>query len=551
MVKCKTIKAIFLLSLLLIPIGKVIAGISITPAFIRMDKAMQGKKYIIPVKVTNQSAKKTEYFKVFVESTTKLINGIPASKVIKWTTVKPKNITIGPGESETIKMTVQVPKGYTGDYRVFLAVLQDPKKYNLNIKRKKLNTSVGVMQLGKTSTRLPEFKTHIKALVKINVPVVIRALKPGQKIKLKSREVSLGKLNVTPSLIKSKAMTVTANLKNKSRFDVLVNGSCTILNKKGTKKLMKTNFDQKLIVQPKAVAKIDCNFNSPLPRGNYRIQSDIKAQVKGNKKQIKITKRQKIKITKELARLISGRGTIGGDDQITTPLLLSPNMIQQEVFGGKVRKIVVEVVNPTAKSLSISSKFNLTNDNRVKAIIKPKRFKLAAGSSKRISVEFKSKNKKAPIYGYLQFTTKKSKGAMPATIPVILLPEGIKQKHQAKISDFKAVLTAAGSRIQFTANAISGKKGKESLYLSSSLSLTDLESGLLVFNQKGSLSTEHLLPGNSTQFKGGIDFDKLDDGVYTVLLKIGSEEGNLSIANKVNMVINRDIAQKIKLVINE
>ena len=128
MVKCKTIKAIFLLTLLLIPIGKVIAGISITPAFIRMDKAMQGKKYIIPVRVTNQSAKKTEYFKVFVESTTKLINGIPASKVIKWTTVKPKNITIGPGESETIKMTVQVPKGYTGDYRVFLAVSSRSKK---------------------------------------------------------------------------------------------------------------------------------------------------------------------------------------------------------------------------------------------------------------------------------------------------------------------------------------------------------------------------------------------------------------------------------------
>ena len=83
------------------------------------------------------------------------------------------------------------------------------------------------------------------------------------------------------------------------------------------------------------------------------------------------------------------------------------------------------------------------------------------------------------------------------------------------------------------------------------MSLTDIESGILVFHEKGSLSNEHLLPGNTVQFKGGIDFDKLDDGVYTVLLKIGSEEGNLSIANKVNMVINRDIAQKIKLVINE
>ncbi|MCS5588578.1 MAG: hypothetical protein NZ824_01275 [Candidatus Thioglobus sp.] len=551
MVKNKTIKAIFLLMLLLIPIGKVIAGISITPAFIRMDKAMQGKKYVIPVTVTNQSAKKTEYFKVFVDGPSKLINGVPASKVIRWTTVKPKNITIQPGESRKIKLTVQVPKGYIGDYRIYLSILQDPKKYNLNIKKRKIKSNVGIMQLGKTSTRLPEFKTHIKALVKVNVPVVIRAIKPGQKIKLKTRQISLGKLSASPSLSKAAAMTVTAKLKNKSRFDVLANGTCTILNKKGSKKLMQTDFDQKMIIQPKVTANIDCNFSSPLPRGSYRVQADIKAQVKGSRKQITITKRQKLKINKLLAQQISGRGTIGDDNQITTPLLLSPNMIQQEIFGGKIRKLVIEVVNPTVKKVSISSKFNLTNDNRVKAIIKPKKFKLAAGSSKRVSVEFKSKNKKSPIFGYLEFTTRDSKGASPASIPVILLPEGIKQKQQAKISNFKAVLTAGGSRIHFSANAVSGKKGKESLYLTSSISLTDVESGVLTFHENGSLSSEHLLPGNSVNFTGGVDFDKLDDGVYTVLLKISSEEGGLAISNKVNMVVNRDIAQKIKLVINE
>ncbi len=547
----KTIKALFLLTLIMLPIGKVIAGISVTPAFIRMDAAMQGKKYIIPVTVTNQSPRKTEYFKIFVDGPTKLINGIPASKIIKWTTVKPKNITIAPGESQKIKMTVKVPKGYTGDYRVYLSILQDPKKYNLKIKKKKNQSKVGVMQLGKTSTRLPEFKTHIKALVKINVPVVIRALKPGQKIKLKSRQVSLGKFHAIPSLDKTKAMTIAAKLKNKSRFDILVNGTCTILNKKGSKKLMQTKFDQKLIIQPKVTANIACNFDSPLPRGNYQIQGEIKAQVKGSSKRITINKRQKLKVNKLLAQQISGRGTIGGDDQITTPLLLSPNMIQQEIFGGKVRKLVVEVVNPTSKKLSISSRFNLTNDNRVKAIFKPKKFKLSAGASKRVSIEFKSKNKKAPIYGFIEFSTRKYKGTPPATIPVVLVPEGLKQKHQAKISDLKAVLTAGDSRIHFSANAISGKQGKESLYLTSTLSLTDIESGILVFHEKGSLSNEHLLPGNTVQFKGGIDFDKLDDGVYAVLLKVGSEEGGLSIGKKVNMVVNRDIAQKIQLVKND
>ena len=41
------------------------------------------------------------------------------------------------------------------------------------------------------------------------------------------------------------------------------------------------------------------------------------------------------------------------------------------------------------------------------------------------------------------------------------------------------------------------------------------------------------------------------DGVYAVLLKVGSEEGGLSIGKKVNMVVNRDIAQKIQLVKND
>ena len=122
---------------------------------------------------------------------------------------------------------------------------------------------------------------------------------------------------------------------------------------------------------------------------------------------------------------------------------------------------------------------------------------------------------------------------------------------QAKISNLKAVLTASDSRIQFSATAISGKKGKEALYLTSTLSLTDIESGILVFHENGSLSNEHLLPGTSVKFKGGLDFDKLDDGVYAVLLEVGSEEGGLSIGKKVNMVVNRDIAQKIKLVTND
>ena len=182
MLKYQTVRATFLLLLVLFPISKVVAGIAITPAFIRLSETIQGKKYNIPVSVTNQSAKKTEHFLVRVEAPQAKINGLPAAKVLKWTKVKPSKLTLQPGESRKVMLTVKVPKGYTGDYRIYLSIMQDPKKYDLKLKQKKIKSQVGLMQLGKTSTRLPEFKTHVKALVKVNVPVVIRAIKSGQNL---------------------------------------------------------------------------------------------------------------------------------------------------------------------------------------------------------------------------------------------------------------------------------------------------------------------------------------------------------------------------------
>jgi len=147
MVNYKTIKALFLLSLLLVPIAKVVAGLSITPAFIRLDNIKQGKTYKFYVVVTNQSAKKTEHFKSYAEAPQAEINGLPAKKVLSWTKVKPSKFSLTPGQRQKVAMTLKVPKGYEGDYRIYLAIQQDPKKYNLKFKKKKLNNKVGVMQL--------------------------------------------------------------------------------------------------------------------------------------------------------------------------------------------------------------------------------------------------------------------------------------------------------------------------------------------------------------------------------------------------------------------
>jgi uncharacterized cupredoxin-like copper-binding protein len=552
MVKYKTIKAIFLLSLLTIPIGKVVAGIAITPAFIRLSETIQDKTYNIPVTVTNQSPKKTEYFLVNVEAPQASINGLPASKVLKWLKVKPSKVTVQPGESRKVMLTVKVPKGYTGDYRIYLSIMQDPRKYDLQIKQKKIKSQVGLMQLGKTSTRLPEFKTHIKALVKVNVPVVIRALKPGQKPKLRSKDISISKLSVMPSNKKGSAMTLISKVKNRSRFDIVLRGGCTVLNKKGTKKLMRASLEQGQLLQPKVVAKIECNFNSPLPRGRYRAQGDFTAEIKNaRQKLLKITKRNKIKIDKNLANQMAGTGTVGAGNNLVTPLLLSTNMVQQEVFNGKVRKVTIEVTNPTNKKMTVRTKFKLTNKNRVKAIIKPKKFRLSAGDSKRITIDFKSKNKKSPIYGFLEFSTSKAKGAPPVSIPVVLVPEGLKQKLTAKFSDIKAVLTAGGTRVLFNTEIHNSKSSKEALYLNSSVTATNLETGIMVHNTQGRLSTEHLLPGTSVSVTGEMDFAMLKDGVYKLLFKASSDEGGLSIGKEVNLVINRDIAKKVRVVVNE
>jgi len=551
MLNHKTIKALFLLSLLLIPISKVIAGIAITPAFIRLSETIQDKKYNIPVKVTNQSAKKTEYFIVGVEAPQKKINGLPASKVLKWVKVKPGKITLQPGESRKVLATVKVPKGYTGDYRIYLTFMQDPKKYELQIKQKKIKSQVGLMQLGKTSTRLPEFKTHIKALVKVNVPVVIRALKPGQKPKLRSKDISISKLSVMPSAEKGSAMKLISKVRNKSRFDVVLRGGCTVLNKKGTKKIMRSDLKQGLLLQPNTVANVECQFNSALPRGKYSAQGGFTAMIKGSQKSFKVAKRNKIKIDKNLAAQIAGRGTIGAGNNLITPLLLSTNMVQQEVFNGKVRKVVIEVTNPTSKKMSVRPRFKLTNKNRVKVVFKPKKFNLKAGDSKRVSIDFKSKDKKSPIYGLLEFSSKQAKGAPPLSIPVVLVPEGLKQKQKAKFEDVKALLTAGETRVLFETIINNGKTSKEALYIHSSVSATNVETGVVIHSAKARLSGDHLIPGTSLTASAEMDFAKLEDGVYKILFEASSDEGDLSIGKEINLVVNRDIAQKIKVVTNE
>ncbi len=551
MLKLQTVRAIFLLLLILFPIGKVVAGLSITPAFIRLDSIKQGKPYKFNIVVTNQSAKKTEHFKSYAEAPHNEINGLPADKVLSWIKVKPSKFSLQPGQRQKVRVALKVPKGYEGDYRIHVAIQQDPKKYNIKFKKRNLNNKVGVMQLGKTSTRLPEFKTHVKSLVKINVPVVIRAIKSGKKIKLRTKQAKFGKFSLSASKAKGSAMSLSTTFTNKARFDVVVQGSCAILNKNGSKKLMEVSLQQKILVQPKQMAPIVCNFNSALPKGRYKAQGNFSVSVKGATALVKINKRQKLKVSAELSSQIAGLGSAENIQEITTPLLLSPSLIEQQVFGGKIRKIMVDVVNPTSKKITVRSKFRLTNNNRIKAKIKPSKFKLGPGESKTILIDIKNKDKKSPVYGWLEFSTNKSKGALPASIPVILKPDGWMIKHKAKLSPLNATLTSRNSRLLFVSKISNSKDGSDAIYLLANITVTNIETGIIEAAIKGALSKDILLPGDNIKLSAGVDFDKLKDGVYEVLIKVSSEEGKLNLNKKTNIVINRDVANKVKVIVNE
>jgi hypothetical protein len=65
------------------------------------------------------------------------------------------------------------------------------------------------------------------------------------------------------------------------------------------------------------------------------------------------------------------------------------------------------------------------------------------------------------------------------------------------------------------------------------------------------LSNDHSIPGTSVVITATMEFSKLKDGVYKILFEANSDEGGLSIGKTINLVVNRDIANKVKVVNND
>jgi hypothetical protein len=151
----------------------------------------------------------------------------------------------------------------------------------------------------------------------------------------------------------------------------------------------------------------------------------------------------------------------------------------------------------------------------------------------------------------VEFSSKQAKGVPPISIPVVLVPEGLKQKQVAKFDNITAELTAEGSQLLFTTKILNSKTGKEALYLNSTISATNIETGVMTANTVALLSNDHSIPGTSVVITATMEFSKLKDGVYKILFEANSDEGGLSIGKTINLVVNRDIANKVKVVNND
>ncbi len=542
-------KSLFLLALFILPLSQVWAGVSVTPAFVRIGKVVQQTEYIVPIEVTNTSAVKTEYFNVFVETRGTQVNGAPAATVLGWTEVTPSIITLESGEKAKINFKVTIPKGYVGDYRVFVAIMQDPSKYRSYVSKSKLSQSIGSMQFGKKSVKSAgEYKTSVNSFIKINVPIVLRAVTAEQVATINLKDVKYGQFKVIATDSQKGVMAITLPVSNMSKFDVSIGGSCAVFDAKSKRKLKVVGVNKgSITIQPKTSGKLECFFKSPLPEGSYQIRGDFLVGIKGQSGKRQKNLRDMISIDKDFAKKISSKGH-GGDDRPITPILLTPAMLEQVIKGGNIRPVTIEVVNPTSQALSLSARFRSSTKNKVKATISPSRFKLAPGSRKKIKLNLSASNKKTAVFGWLSFTAKQTSGSIPASIPVMMVPDKLKLKQRLRISKSKTTLSADVKWVDISTVLQNSTKGKPALYLNAKLSLNELVSGAQVASKFMSMSKTTLLPGDKIKLVARVNFSKLKNGVYKLKISVNSEEGNIDTSKTVRVIVNRDAAEKIKVI---
>ena len=440
-----------------------VAGMSIKPAIINFS-GEPGGIYKVPIEIQNTSRNETEFLKLYAESSevnrsgnwefTRKRGG--KKSMLEWIRLQQDEIALQPGEKTTIELLVKVPRGSAGDYRVALMVDQDATKMAPQAERASEDMEA-LLQLGRGRGATPQ-KTTAKIIktMRVSIPVNVRIRDAKNRnwdrpmLKYGPVQVGIARGAGTGSFVMNSVVN------NQGDYDTALQGACSVLHAKTKAKLKIAAIDEGGVsILPVSERLAQCHFEGSLPPGQYLAVMDLMQEVtdggapKSRQLQSPFTVSQQL--SQQMQLLASPGGAESGRPR--TPLMLTPGIVAQQPSGFRAKPFTVTVTNPTKRTLNVQTKFiNRTygKKNRPAVKVKPSRFKLEPGKSKRVKISVKSKGK-SPAYGQLMLVAKETKGSIPATVPILIVPKKAKLVQKAAVTKINVEPDVAKKNLVFSA----------------------------------------------------------------------------------------------------
>ncbi|MBT3348480.1 MAG: hypothetical protein HN398_08595 [Thiotrichales bacterium] len=526
------------LSLLLLSVqSTAVAGMSIKPAIINFAGA-PGGAYKVPIEIQNTSRTDTEFLKLYAESSevnqagnwefTQKSGG--KKSMLSWIRLDKSELALAPGETTSVELIVKVPRGSAGDFRVALMVDQDASKMKSTQAASGAEDLESLLQLGKGRNAPQKTTAKIIKTMRVAIPINVR-IRDSRNRNWNRAVVNTSEAKIVIAEVGKGSFAINVVADNKGDYDTSLRGACSVLHAKTKAKLKVAALDDGgVTILPESRRLTQCHFEGSLPPGEYLAVVDLLEEVMGGgspkTKQVRTPFTVSQKFSQQMQLLASPGGENSGRPH--TPLMLTPSMVAQQPERSRSKPFVISVTNPTKKSLHVYTKFlNRTygKKNSPKVKIKPKKFKLAPGKTQRIKLSVQPRGK-SPAYGKLVLVTKETKGSVPATVPILIVPKTAKLVQRAELVKLNVEPDASKKNLIFSAVLVN--KGNTHF--------DDVMVDLTLINFLGeSVGTDQMKVGRSLVMpkeSGKVFLQKLlsrvSDDIYTAKIVVKEGKGVLS-----------------------
>lgn len=533
MLKQISLIILILLLLNLLNAGQLHAGFGVGPSTVKLNLP-PGAEREVKVFVQNSSREGLEYVKAYLESSEENVFGewkftgrkAGTMSMLNWVTVTPSEFTLKPGERGSVLVRFKVPVTASGDYRLALMIAQDRDKALQALPDVSEIEDIGDLQLGKhRKAGLPgKYKMRVIQTMRVAVPLYVRVQKGSGSEKEMRPKIKLGKLSMKPADAGKGTLTASLIVSNIGVYEITVRGASSIIHPQSRSTLQITDLSNgALRILPGDKRLLQFNFSGNLPVGSYLAKADLKIKTRNSDALINKSTRQTFRVDAKMAKEMTRLSALGGgdDSRPIVPLIVRPLRVDDSFRGKRIKPLQISVLNPTKKKMVVNPLFrsSIRGKGRPKVTISPKRLNIPAGKSKKVKFTIKPR-KKGPVYGNIFFTVKGMKGARPLSVPVMLLPEGTKNRVRGVLAGFKPVLLKGNKELRTMATLSNTGPGHLD-GISISVKLKDFlgnpvkESGAK--NAKGLL-----LPGEKTSFYTSFQFADLKDDIYQAEISVRS-----------------------------